>query len=333
MSMSFFAIIESGGTRFARRVQVTRQIQEELTTEFERQAREFLSYSHTDQDGDGGRVTETAERISFFPLYQLDDRSQIFEEANYQIDQFITNVAQNPDAVEPLTLDDQIISKIKAFCAATVTQRSVKVYFQAFDRRRSLTQRSWTFLQDGRTFSRLNQPGFTLADQIHAIYDNGTLLFRSFSMAARFLELAMMFNEASNEKAEEVLSHDIFVVEDSAAILKTADSLMRKQFAAISELGILDKVKPSEVKTIAADFDIEIGVRRVKGKDRLEFPAEKKVQKGLLKVLTESYYIGPVSGEKFQSNSHRPLKKALKKKTAKKAAKAAPKAAKKKKKK
>jgi len=269
-----------------------------------------LTYTHRAKNVDQGRksVVSASERVSFFPIYTLHDHSQVFAINNFKLDAPILAAAKTPNSVGPLKLDDKTIPIVKAICASFRSGQSLKVYFQMCERRRLLSTDWWTFLQGRDTFSRLDRPGFTIGDSIHAVYENGTLLFRSFAVVSRFISLIDLFNEASNDKIEEVLGHQVLHVADLDSVIEHADTIMRKQFAAVSELKTLDKVKPNVIKEKAADFDISIDVQRHAGKLKVEFPETKKDQKELLTFLTEGYYKGPLTGNKYQSNSHRPLK-------------------------
>lgn len=291
-----------------RQIEVSKGVQAELVQELERQAQDFLTYRQTSDDGEpASRAAVTdSERISFFPIYTLQDRTQIFEIPDYSIGQPLEAAVKSPDSVDDLKLDDSTIPFIKALCVVFPATKSLKIYFQAFERRRVLSTDGWTFLQSGNTFSRLERPGFTLGSQVHAIYDNGNLLFRSFPVASRFLDLVMLFNEASNEKVEEVLGHEVLRVANSSAVIDQADTVMRKQFAAISALKTLDKIKPAQAKKAAAELDIDLNITNYGGKMKIDFPVAKKEQKVVLKFLTEGYYLGPLTGTKFESNSHRP---------------------------
>ncbi len=310
MLANFFAILRDGEDTTCRRIRVARTVQQSLSEEFERQGVAFLTHRHRvrDEDGRAQSITEDSERIAFFPIYSIHDRRQVFELPGYSVDPTVRQAAEHPDAVEPLKLDDDTMPKLRALCASMKRGKAVKILFQGFERRRLIAKNRWTFLQDPTVFSRLDRPGFTLGDGIHAIYDSGTLLFRSFSVAARFLNLVDIFNEASDERVVEVLQHKVLRVEDADAILEHADSLMRKQFAAVAELGVLDKIDPAKAKGTAKDFDIDLAVVREKGATKIDFPTAKRDQKELLTFLTEGYYKGPLTGMAYESNSHRPKK-------------------------
>jgi hypothetical protein len=232
----------------------------------------------------------------------------MFEIDDFALEPPILSAAKDPDSVEALILNEETIPAIRAICAVQASRSSVRILFQSFDRRRILTTNRFTFLQDGNAFTPLDKPGLTFGDAINAVYDNGSLLFRSYAVTARFLSLVEVFNEASEDKMKEVLDHKVLHVANIEAVLKQSDSTMRKQFAAISELGVLEKAKPNVLKDTAAEFGIALGVERHGGKLKVEFPETKKQQKEFLTFLTEGYYVGPITGNKYQSNSHRPMK-------------------------
>ena len=104
------------------------------------------------------------------------------------------------------------------------------------------------------------------------------------------------------------MEHKIFHVANSEQVIQFADTHMRKQFAAIAELGVLEKATPKSVSDAAKNFDIPLTVSKHNGKLQIDFPDDKRDQKQLLSLLSEGYYMGPLTGNKYQSNSHRPLK-------------------------
>lgn len=309
---NFFVILSDGEDRSARRVRVAKGVQHALEQEFEIQAEAFRTHTEHVPGNDGKRekVVLASESVDFFPLYSLPDNKQVFEIKDFELDPFILQAARNPDSLQNLSLNEETIPQIRAFCVTCGTDKRPKVYFQSFDRRRVLQQGKYTFLQRGGTFAKLDEVGFTLGDGLQAIYDGGTLRFRSFAVVSRFLSLVKLFNEVSNEKIESVLDHELFHVENRDEAVQFSDTHMRKQYSAVIELGVLGKATPKEIANAANEFlDVALDTVRMDGKDRILFPKEKRDQKGLLALLTEGLYKGPLTGEKYQSNSHRPLKK------------------------
>jgi hypothetical protein len=67
---------------------------------------------------------------------------------------------------------------------------------------------------------------------------------------------------------------------------------------------VLHGVDVNKIKKGAADFELEIKV----SKGKLSFPNDLKVCKDILAYLNENLYVGPITGAKLRTNSHRPLK-------------------------
>ena len=202
MATTFFVILDEFKNRWALQVQVSKAVQDTLAAEFEKQADEFLKYSERISGNDGERAVEIkdSKAVDFFPIYSLHDHSEVFKIKTFAIDDFILSAASKPDSLPHLTLNDDTIPRIKAFCAVSGTKAKPKICFQAFDRRRILQRQRFTFLQSGDSFSRLDKVGFTLGEEVQAVYDAGTLYFRSYTVVSRFVNLLGLFNEASNEK-------------------------------------------------------------------------------------------------------------------------------------
>lgn len=311
--INFFVILSDGDNRSARRVRVAKTLQSSLEEEFVKQAESFRTHIENipGKDGKREKATAASEPVDFFPLFTLPDNKHVFEIPDFELDPYILAAAKNPDSLQNLKLNDETIPQIRAFCVTCGTEKRPVVYFQSFDRRRVLQQSKMTFLQRDGAFAKLDEVGFTLSDSLQAIYDGGTLRFRSYAVVARFLNLLDLFNEASDEKIEAVLGNELFDVENQDDVVQFSDTHMRKQYSAIVQLGVLDRAKPKDVVNAANEFlDTPLGVVRKGGKERISFPKEKRDQKQLLSFLSEGLYKGPLTGEKYQSNSHRPLKKA-----------------------
>ncbi|UUO08308.1 hypothetical protein M4951_08330 [Blastopirellula sp. J2-11] len=308
-SANFYALLRDGHGIIAQKIPVSNSVQKELSEVFKRQSDAFHTFSHKVdmEDGKTERVESESEVIDFFPIYTISDNSQIFE-IDYQLDGPIAALTKSLDGVPNLAINDNTIPSIRAILAIWVSRSSTKICFQSFDRRRILSPKKMTFLEAAGTFSRLDKPGFTLGEKADAVFEDGKLHFRSFPVVARFLNLIELFDEASDEKIEEVLRHQLLYVGDADSVKSKADLLMRKQFAAVSSLGILDKAKPRKIRDSAVEFGINVKLKQRDGKMTVEFPETKKEQKEFLRFLTEGFYLGPITGTKYQSNSHRPWK-------------------------
>ncbi len=129
------------------------------------------------------------------------------------------------------------------------------------------------------------------------------LLFESYKNVQMFLDLTRYFEEATDDDIRAVLAEEIFEVEDEQRVLDSADSVMRKQLALVRNSGILERLDPYRAQSEAEKFGVEVGVRG----ERIRFPQDRKEAKPLLNFLLERYYEGPITGDRYATNSQRRL--------------------------
>jgi hypothetical protein len=285
--MNLFAIVQTLD-REVRRIRTRQGLQRQLADEFHRQRDNFLGESET---------------IEFDPRYKIDD-DELFVVSDYGLPHFIENAIRNINQIDNLSLE--ATPRIKSIFATEfdpAARGELHVYFQGFMQRRLLVS-GWTLLQSHDTYKRIEDPGLILDSSLVAVFkQGGSLYFRNFTLVSRFLDLTQYFVEATDDDIREVLSDDKFQIADEAAVLGTSDSIMRKRFMAVKASGVLGRVTMPELQSQAQDFGVAIRTNA----GRIVFPNEKKEAKALLRLLLEGYYKGPLTGNKYMTNSQKRL--------------------------
>jgi hypothetical protein len=292
----FFAVTqESPGETAIKRIHTSQSLQSELTDYFNSQAEEFLLLD--------------LERIPFEGSYRVDD-SEIFVIEDFNIAESFTTAAGHPNQVESIVLDKASPPTIKAIFAAIHdhTSKSATLYFQSF-RKIQLILKSFTILHSHDTFRKMEDPGLTLDEKLAAVFLDGQLLFRSYFLVNRFLDVKEYFKEATDEEIVQVVNHPILMADDEDQLTTIADSWMRKRFAALQASGILDQITARKTANKAERFGVEIVVKKKNGKDAIVFPSDKKKAKKLLTFLNEGFYQGELTERLYQTNSQRVLPK------------------------
>jgi hypothetical protein len=292
---SFFALVEERRKKAVKAVRTERQLRTELAEFFEVQAAEFL----------GPEV----ERISFDPRFKAD-AEHVFEIKEFILPADIEAAAKSPDGVDPLKLSKSELPNLKSVFATCYDHEtdSIRVLFQRSSRTRVLETGRNIFVRDG-TFQRLDDPGLTLDSCLVAIFDSGSLLFRQFQIVNPLIDIKEYFVEATTEETYEVLKHSIFISDDPEALSRLCDMSMRKRIAYIKTSGVLEAVSVRKICTGLKSYfeDIDVSYSNRSGIDRLKLPTKKKDLKRILNYLCESYYIGDLTAQKYESNSHRRL--------------------------
>ena len=292
----FFAVIQgSADATEVKRIHTNQALQSELTDLFKQQAQDFLDAN--------------LERIPFDGGYRVDE-SEIFVIENYTISEEFTTASKFPNQFDSIVLDKTHPPTIKAILAASHdhTSNSTVIYFQSFKKTQLLLKGFTISLHSHNTFQRMDDAGLTLDEKLAAVFQDGQLLFRSYSLVNRFLDVKDYLKEATNEEIVQVVRHPVLLTENEEQLSSMADSWMRKRFAALEASGILDKITARKTANRAQKYNIEIEVKKKNGKDAIVFPSDKKKAKTLLTFLNEGFYQGELTDRLYQTNSQRVLK-------------------------
>lgn len=288
----FFTVVREGTNRNVRRIKVRQSLQNELTEFFDTQAEEFL-----DPD---------IERVEFDPNFKPGEE-HLFAIENFSMPNEFLTAARHPSQFGSLDINAQPAIKAMFSTHHDSAADTTTLYFQSFRAPRLLVG-GFSLLQQGNTFHKLEDEGFTLDSKLVAAYVEGTLFFRSYTVANAFLDLTEYFEEATDAEISAVLSHPLLSVDSEEAVLSMTDSSMRRKFAAVQAIGILDKITARKTANKAKKFDLDFSVTRQDNKDAIVFPSDKKTAKRLLTFLLQGYYVGELTGEKFEASSHRAMK-------------------------
>ncbi|MFZ1005871.1 MAG: Kiwa anti-phage protein KwaB-like domain-containing protein, partial [Candidatus Sulfotelmatobacter sp.] len=239
------------------------------------------------------------------------DEGEIFTIQPFQLPEDYANAPKHPNEYESISFDANNPPSIKAILAGVHSHstNTTKLYFQSYSTTQLLLNNFTllTALHSKGTFHKLNYAGLTLGSRLTAVFQDDTLLFRSYTLVNRFLDIKDYFREATDEEVSLVLSHKLFDVEDQDDVVNMSDSWMRKRFSALQASGILDKITPRKTANKAAKYGLTIEVNRKDGKDAIAFPTDKRKAKQLLAFLNEGYFQGELTDQLYQTNSHRSL--------------------------
>lgn len=293
MMYQFFCIVEEEENRAARRVPIEGDLQQSVSEELDTQAEHL--------------VPDDAEIIPYEPGYTPD--IEVFRLADYPLPDYVEAALATPDAL-PI-LDDQELSegRVKSLfgveLAAGTGSRSV--VFQNFNAGQVLRRGIFHLFLDRNTFQKSDRTGLKVGNKVSAVLRDGDLLFQSEHLVRRYLELDPFFRDATDDEITELLSHPALAPTDRQEFIDTADRWMRRKTTSIRERGILDAVPVSRIVQTGRDFDLEVEVERVDGKDRIVIPQEKKEIKRLLRLLDDDLLESGLTDARYQVSSKRKI--------------------------
>ncbi|WP_165076040.1 hypothetical protein [Paludisphaera rhizosphaerae] len=290
---SFFALVEQKRKLTAQVINADAGLRAELTSTFEQQAQEFLAGN--------------PDRISFDPRFK-PDTDHIFEINAFVLPDSVKQAVERPNELLDLKLSSTDYVAIKGVFGVGRSGDSTRILFQRSNRARVFRPGSVLSFSSG-VFKRLEDPGLSLDTSLVAVYESGTLTFRTFAAVNPIIDLKEYFVEATDEEVKAVLAHDTLIVEDESVITKLCDMSMRKRFTYIKTRNVLDSASPKAVCAGIKQYfsDIDISYSNKGGAHRLKMPTKKKDLKRLLNYLCDHYYVGEISQQKLETNSHRSI--------------------------
>lgn len=300
MPLTFAVGISEGEAEpSARRLRVDDDVQQELSELFEQQATRFVH----DED----------ERVTFRPRSNYrSERGEVFILPNIPLPAAFENAAIDPHLVGDLHLRTAARGEnrpnITTIFGADVHRRQVNnVYFQAFRRTQFLDRRLALF-ENQNVFNRVNNDGLSLANELVAIWRNGTLLFHSFAMVSRIFDLSAFEPEATPEEVGKFMESEFFSFENDEERISlfnmiSGDAFLRRRIASIQTNDILSNVTTVKARNKGTAFGITITTRVDHGKHKLALPRTKKELKQIVKFLNEEFFHGELTNATYRTNS------------------------------
>lgn len=140
-----------------------------------------------------------------------------------------------------------------------------------------------------------------------ATLQDGALKFHSFHLLRQIFDLSAYYNEATDVDIQEFANSEIVAVQDADALVSISDTWVRMKLWLISQSQILQKIPVSDIKAVAAEFNINLSTTNDGGEEKIVIPDTKKDLKTLLRFLDEDYYKSPLLQNHYMTNSKRPL--------------------------
>jgi len=245
------------------------------------------------------------EVVEFDPGYKLND-DECFEIHDFPISEDLIGFCRQPLSADRVNSADFAELPINGIVGYDFSAGQRKLYFQNFDSRRVLIPgRRFAILPmaDASTFKQLTKPVLLLDANITAVWDNGTLRFKSFHLAKQLFDLSAYFTEATDEQIGQFVAHNRLKCADSGRFVATCNTWSRTKIALILRGGILDRTTGDVIRGAAASVEYDV---QMDG-DRIVLPEEKAALRSLLQFLDEDIYRGPISQRRLLSSGKRQL--------------------------
>ena len=272
----------------------------DVAAEIETEIRELFINAAKDFESD------IEELINFDPGYQIQE-GECFKIDQFPIDNELLAVCKQPLAADRLDVDDLPNIQIKSIVGFDFSDNQNRLYYQNFDTRRILIPGKrfavWS-VADESTFRALDKPIIQLDAQLAAIWDNGTLKFKSFHNAKQIFDLTAYFTEATDDQVAGFVAHELIRCADASKIIKICSTWSRKKIAIILQSGVLNEMTPASIQEAAVLVAYQVPM----DDNKILLPTTKAGFKSLLQFLDEDLYTGPISKRRLLSSGKRVLR-------------------------
>jgi hypothetical protein len=277
---------ENGST--LKHVRVTAEVQNQLEGIFIQQEQEFLDGITQEIVFDGGWTPEANELL----YADLTPEAVGIQELAFG----------NVTALDVVDAQNFRQEGIKALVVPVTLNGNKRLLLQSFTAMQLLDQRFNLFL-DGDTFSRLNNPGFTIGTSLSGIVSNNRIKFRQYQKIKRIFDLANLYKEATDAQLDEFCTSARLQVTDSESFKSFSDQRMRKLVNAISQNQTLETYTAQQIALAAIQTGFSVNVEH----DKIVMPNIKTDAKALLHFLDDGLYRSSLTQEMFITNSKRKL--------------------------
>lgn len=280
---------QSGHVIF-KRVQISQPLQEKISGLFQQQALDFME--------------GVDEEVEFGSDWKPDTNEVMTIGAPDEILKLESILDQTPLELDRIDAQNFQGEGIRALAVAVGNGNGGRrVLVQRFTAQQLLAKRRFSLLLEGDTFRELTEPSFTLDTQLTAIVEKGRLIFKSFHKVRSVFELRSVYQEATDQEVESFCAHESLFA-DSEIVKATADQVSRKLIHAIAASNVLDRFSVTDIAAKAMSIGFELSVED----GRILLPSERRSLKDLLRFLDDAIYEGPISAQRFVTNSKRPYR-------------------------
>lgn len=284
MPNNLYALVGDRQEIDLRRVQVSAEIQGQL-------AGLFFAYRDDFMDG-------IDEEIEFTHDWKADDDQIFFIEDNEQaeeISQRLTAGALDFEPIDPANFQNE---NVRALLFSPNDDGDFLV--QYFYASQHLSRRGFTLFYDGDTFTKFEEPGFSIGRKIDLIFENGRLKFKNFNIAKRVFDVLGNYTEASDVQIDDFAGIEAVHIEDLDAFKGILNQTTRRLISAISAEGTMEDLPVQDIVESAEAVGLAIAI----ADGRIVFPMDKLPLKHLLRFLDHGIYNSPLAPDRrFIANS------------------------------
>ncbi|MEO5365461.1 MAG: DUF4868 domain-containing protein [Magnetococcus sp. WYHC-3] len=287
--MNFFVLLHGEQGHAFRRLDISREIQEQLEPLFRQQEVDFLNGVDEVTEFNGG--------------WKPDENEHLRVSSNPQAQAVAEVIRSNPTSVQAIGASELKPPLAKAIFTGEVGRYGVvRVLMQRIDPRKYLSPTAlFALIAKQDRLVRLEEPVLSLDNQLLCVTTDDAIRFRSFHNLKMVFDLKDLYKEATDQDISALAGHEHIEVGDLSKLMANADTQVRKLLYSIKAEGVLDRHTPDAIKEAGSRLGFNLSVTNGK----LVIPQDKKELKALLRFLDDSIYEAELTGNRYETNSKR----------------------------
>lgn len=288
MAQNLFAACRENGQLVGKRVRLNRNVQQAVEDIFAQQEYQFRS--------------GVTDEINFNGSWKPEENEVLTLDVPSEAQVLINTIEASPVSIPDIHAAKFEQENIKALFTGTSIHGATTVLVQQFTAGQVLS-RKFTLLFDDNTFRQLLDPAFTLDTSLTCIVEDGKLKFKSFHKMRAVVNLVEAYKAATDREMWAFAAHATLEIGDQSGFIKMADQTTRKLIHAISHEGILDNYDAASIQGAAK----AVGINVAASNNKIVMPTQRDEVKNLLRFLDDGLYTAALSGQRYITNSKRPV--------------------------
>jgi hypothetical protein len=235
------------------------------------------------------------ERVPFDPTYRTDEETVLCIEG-FELPPHIADAVSIPEEVARFEAGTEAGAVKSAFHVGA----GGRIYFQCWRNIEVLGRSKLWLMLSGQTFDIERKTPLVLERKLDAIYDDGTLLFKSTPTTSAMLGLLNHVAAATDEDIQAFVSDSMFTG-DFNEISARCSHLQRRQIRLLIQSGQLAEQTVENLSAAAEEVGYDLPVDG----GMIVIPPRGLALSELLSFLTERIYRAPFSGDSMVAGSAR----------------------------
>jgi hypothetical protein len=231
-----------------RHVHVDQDTQQDLTTTFSREADRFL---------------HNKEPINFVPSYLTAQAGEVLVARDFTLPENFAECVADPNHCDDMDPEDLNGRHVKALVGAIADDDGLvrRAIFKELSGARIIDQSPRNFFLRRSTLTRIDRPGLSVPEPVHAVYEGDDLYFHSYDTAKKFLDLAGIYSEAAREDVETFLRTAPVAFEGEGNLYDLTDSWSRRRISMIVADPVWERMSLREICNRAEALPFDVATR------------------------------------------------------------------------